>query len=94
MFIKGPQSFRRPFVTEPGFCNTPSKSNAEMLRLQQRKVYSQGSQAGRWDNKSPIYPAEGEGSEYLWDRVGWSEVWREMLGGKKGEMMGVLCRPI
>ena len=32
----------------------------------------------------PSIPLKVRGSEYLWDKeVGWSEVWREMLGGKK-----------
>ena len=59
--IKGPQSLRRQFVIEPGLCKTQQVKCWDIKVCSREKVYSQGSQARRWDNKSPICPPEGEG---------------------------------
>ena len=51
------------------------------------RVYSQGSQAGGWENDSRISLPEGRGFGCFWDKeAGWSEVW-----GAWGKVIGKRC---
>ena len=48
------------------------------------RVYSQGSQAWRWENKSHIHLRGGEGWGWLWDEeAGWSLAWGKVIAGRE-----------
>ena len=66
-------------------CAKHSKSNAEILRFAAEKRFiHKVAKQGDGTTNLPSVPLKVRGSEYLWDKEeGWSEVWREMLGGKK-----------